>query len=128
MSHKQQLPVLSLSLKKDLCSDIEQRGGIRAFHGSEGSREQKLSKFLDERPELYGYRGGLKRKKIRFLVHRWYQKDPNQYASLCKRLGVKQFNTCLFSNDPEEEFAAEETDSIAGSVEEVTPARKNSSP
>ena len=85
MSHNQSPeigPELPLSLKKDLCSDIEQRGGIRAFHGCKGSREQKLSRFLDKRPELYGCRGDLKCKKIRFLVHQWYPKDPKQYASL----------------------------------------------
>ena len=70
MSHNQSPeigPELPLSLKKDLCSDIEQRGSIRAFHGYEGSKEQKLSKFLNKQPELYGCRGGLKRKKIGFF-------------------------------------------------------------
>jgi len=82
---------LPLHIQKQLASDIEASGGIKAFDGNQN--HQLISRLCNQREELYGKRGDNQRLTIQKKVYRWvlHHRKGEYTEKVLNRFGVSSF-------------------------------------
>ena len=127
-SKREKLP---RNLLHQLALDINARGGIRLFNVQSN---QALASLCDQRPELYGERGGVVRAKIQKKVQEWrelFVRNPESYLKSIQRIGVQlegQVEEEVFESKPASKPAAKKRISTSSTAKAVKEPPRSPSP
>lgn len=91
---------LSVSVQKQLWTDIERQGGFSNLN---------LASLCDNKEDVYGRPGSSLRRKVQNKVDRWKTKKAAEFENIKRNLGFTQDNSFVLSNDDNNNDAKQRT-------------------